>query len=188
MTQNNAHVWVEAYINKNWVRIDPVNFAFNISKQKNKKSSINFKLLIDLINYYWITMFINYDFNKQFTILKNLKNFTQFKIKNFLKIVGISGIFFLLILVIINIFKFKKKDKEKIIVEKFVKTMKKFGYLRKRNETLTEFVNSIEDNVLRKKADDFLKIFYEYYYKDKKLHKKTYKKLLAILTAIEKSK
>ena len=64
--QKDAHVWTEAYIDKKWIRIDPSNFTI-IKKgasgkliRNNNAKKYDIKLIIDLINYYYIVFFINY--------------------------------------------------------------------------------------------------------------------------------
>jgi len=158
VTQKDAHVWVEAYINQKWVKIDPVIFAENTLPQHNKNlSDFNYKLIIDLMNYYWITMFINYDFNKQFAIVKNIVffNFNMLKLKKiFITITLILIIFFTLFAIYKNFkkFYFQKLEKEKILLIKFFEKLEKLGYKRKTGETLHEFVVSLKDKNLRKKS------------------------------------
>ncbi len=188
--QKNAHVWIEAYINKRWLRIDPVNFAKNIyfKKSKNKSASYNYSLLkklriyIDIINFYWIKFVINYDFQEQ---IKTFIKFSSFN-KNFMiSLAKFSFLIFFLILISICFLKFYK-TKEQILINIFSKKIKKLGYFYNPNETLRELVEKIDNESIRIKADEFILNFEKLYFKDKKITFKEYNKLKKLLNKLDK--
>jgi transglutaminase-like putative cysteine protease len=70
VTEDNAHVWVEAYIDgSGWVRIDPSGFATNAGDMWNNRKSqglmLQAALALDSFNYLWNRMVITYDFEQQ---------------------------------------------------------------------------------------------------------------------------
>ena len=73
VTDDKAHVWVEAYIKSNgWTRIDPSSFATNAGDVWKKPKSHSLKLrisqAIDSFNHAWNRSFITYDFEQQIKI------------------------------------------------------------------------------------------------------------------------
>ncbi len=192
--QKDAHVWVEAYINKYWIRIDPSNFAakstFEVSSLSNKKNGYNFKMLLDLINYYYIKLFINYDFNFQMDIVKSVsyKVKYRFVMKKFLKQIGL---FFLCVAILFFIaaslnhgLTFRQDEK---VLKQLLKIMEKKGYKRGKNETLQEFSERIKEKNLKSKVDEFIKLFNETFYKDKKFSKDKVMILRKIIDEIGKT-
>lgn len=70
ITENMAHVWVEAFIEgRGWLRIDPSSFAENSASLWDgaKRQSLWFKMsmLMDSLNYFWNRSVIQYDFTSQ---------------------------------------------------------------------------------------------------------------------------
>ncbi|MFZ2949623.1 MAG: DUF3488 and transglutaminase-like domain-containing protein [Desulfuromonadaceae bacterium] len=73
VTDDKAHVWVEAYIEgSGWVRIDPSSFAANAgdvwTTPASRSLMLRITLLIDSLNYVWNRAVISYDFEQQMTI------------------------------------------------------------------------------------------------------------------------
>jgi hypothetical protein len=70
VTEEKAHVWVEALIEGNgWVRIDPSSFAANAGDVLNVQRSLGLKqqitLVLDSFNHLWNRSVIAYDFEQQ---------------------------------------------------------------------------------------------------------------------------
>jgi len=77
ITEDRAHVWVEAYITgSGWVRIDPSTFAANAGEALNTPAPQSLgrrlTLLVDSLNYAWNRSVISYDFEQQVTIAHKL--------------------------------------------------------------------------------------------------------------------
>jgi transglutaminase-like putative cysteine protease len=77
VTEDKAHVWVEAYIEgKGWVRIDPSSFATNAGDVWSAPKSPGLKqritLLLDSFNYAWNRSVISYDFEQQMNVAQKL--------------------------------------------------------------------------------------------------------------------
>ncbi len=77
VTDDKAHVWVEAYIEgSGWVRIDPSSFATNAGEVWTTAGSRSLKLrialVLDSLNYAWNRSVISYDFEQQMNIARNV--------------------------------------------------------------------------------------------------------------------
>lgn len=77
VTDNKAHVWVEAFIEGNgWIRIDPSSFATNAgevwSAPKSRTLKLRITLLLDSFNYAWNRSVITYDFEQQVNIARKV--------------------------------------------------------------------------------------------------------------------
>ncbi|MCX8069485.1 MAG: hypothetical protein N2738_03165, partial [Thermodesulfovibrionales bacterium] len=182
-------VWVEVYVNKNWIRIDPTPGSQGVS-QREKPLWLTIRLYSDTINYYWNRMVIGYDFERQFkgvmAIQNQLRGFKKFdfkSLKGFLENLIIASVFFLLIFILIYTLK-NRKSPEQRLVNTFQEKLKKRGYIRNQNQGLREFVSEIEDSQLRQKAMSFVEHLEGIYYKDKMLTKEDRERLKAILKDI----
>ena len=69
ITENMAHVWVEAFIDGAWVRIDPSSFAMNASslwgEKKKRDPLLKLRMAMDSFNHAWNRSVITYDFERQ---------------------------------------------------------------------------------------------------------------------------
>lgn len=77
VTEEKAHVWVEAYIDgSGWVRIDPSSFATNAGDVWTAPGSRSLKLRIalalDTLNHAWNRSVITYDFEQQINIARHV--------------------------------------------------------------------------------------------------------------------
>lgn len=77
VTEDKAHVWVEAYINGNgWTRIDPSSFAANAGDVWKPPGSRSLKLrisqVLDSLNHEWNRYVIVYDFEQQINIARHV--------------------------------------------------------------------------------------------------------------------
>ncbi|MBX0311537.1 MAG: DUF3488 and transglutaminase-like domain-containing protein, partial [Sulfurihydrogenibium sp.] len=181
--QKDAHVWVEAYINKHWIRFDPTPAARNAIIEREKKLN-KLKLWLDTINYYYTTFIVNYDFSKQVELFNkvkksfsNIKDFKKIEF-NFNKNYLIFTIVLLLVgyLIFLSI-KYLKQPYEKRLLNILNKRLKKYGYERKENEGLEEFISRVENTELKQKLLTFARELESYVYKDKKLSKADYERL-----------
>lgn len=73
ITDDKAHVWVEALVDDRWRRIDPSRFAgnatvaFGVERQQGLSTTAQ---LLDAIDYYWNQLVITFDFGKQLELLQ----------------------------------------------------------------------------------------------------------------------
>lgn len=163
ISQKNAHVWVEAYIDgKGWLRYDPTP---SVLEDPGKRRDILFKarLMLDAINYYWNAFVISYDLSKQLSLFNKIRNIKKPVID--LRIEGKGFIRYLVIfLVIITILVFMRLiliqvriPPEERFVMKFMRVMKRHGYIRKDFQGLEEFASTIKEPSLRDKAATFVR-------------------------------
>ncbi len=193
--QKDAHVWTEAYINKRWYRIDPITFTVSpkvISKKilTTNTSKYNIKLIIDLINYYYIVFFINYNFDKQIKIIKTVANLKLNKIflkKLFVKFFIFAVLSVFMVFIIKILLNFTNSTDYHRILKRFLKKLEKKGYKKDRTETLHNLLEKITVNDLKIKAEKFVNLFEEIYFKDKKFTKNEIDKLKEILKEIDQS-
>lgn len=108
--QQNAHIWIEAYFNNTgWVRMDPTPVD-----QENYVSSFRrgllfrLRLFFDTIDYYWSAAVINYDLEKQFSMINSLResfrglrldesfNRIRAALKFLIVCLGVGSLFFML--------------------------------------------------------------------------------------------
>ena len=163
---SDAHLWVEAWINGKWIRLDP-----SSSRQIRTAEPVIFML----IDYIWNSIVLNYDVKAQIKLFKSIR-YPKLGADKKLFIVP------LILLFIFVLFKiYRKISNKRLPLNKFFDIMKKYGYTRQKNQGLEEFVSSIEDAGIRVKAERFVKAYEEIYFMDRKFTKKETKKLNDIL-------
>ncbi|MCK8602579.1 transglutaminaseTgpA domain-containing protein [Desulfoferrobacter suflitae] len=174
--QNNAHVWVEAYLpeKQGWLRIDPTLYSrADASVSPDHGVFMRLKLMLDTFNYYWYKFIINYDFSKQLALIRKLKatiqkpdvqiDLAKHQIKRYLLYLLAAAPAFLLICALYRAVRRRPHEK---LMARFEGRMSQLGYQRKRSEGLEEFVARIEDRRVRVKAAQFVNRFESVYYRD----------------------
>ncbi len=175
--QNNAHVWVEAYLpeKRGWLRIDPTLYSrADASIGTGQSLFMRLKLTMDTFNYYWYKFIINYDFSKQLALIRKLKatiqkpdvqiGLAKNKIKKYLRyLLAIP----LIVFFIYAVFRAARKRPQDKSIARFQDRMSQLGYERRDYEGLEEFAARIEDQNLRRKAQQFVNKFESIYYKDR---------------------
>ncbi|MFN3480098.1 MAG: transglutaminaseTgpA domain-containing protein [Thermodesulfovibrionales bacterium] len=191
ISQRNAHVWVEAYINgKGWLRYDPTP---SVLEDLSRRRDILFKarLMLDAINYYWNAFVISYDLSKQLSLFNKVRNIKKPVIdlriegKRFIRYLVIFLVFitivFFMRLVLIQI----RKPIDERLVMKFMRIMKQYGYIRKDSQGLEEFVSTIKEPLLRERASAFVKEIEPYLFGHYSINKEAKEKLKRIIKDIE---
>ncbi|MBW4056877.1 MAG: DUF3488 domain-containing transglutaminase family protein [Proteobacteria bacterium] len=82
VTDDKAHVWVEAYIKgSGWVRIDPSSFAINAGEVWKAPGLPDIKIriaqILDALNYEWNRSVVVYDFEQQTNIARHVGSLLQ---------------------------------------------------------------------------------------------------------------
>ncbi len=190
LRQSDAHLWVEAYIdNIGWIRFDPTTSLLSEGFIGNSKKISKFSLFIDTINYYYNTLIINYDFEKQISLFNKIREgFKKPEIKISINLKKLSNLILVSLLVIFFLFFrvfFKKRSYEEKILTIFYKKMEKLGFKKKKNEGLEEFLQKIENSKIKESLTNFVFKFEELYYKDKKIGKEDYIALKQILSGVK---
>jgi len=176
--QKYAHTWIEVNIDGLWERYDPTGISTSqIFSEKEKGIWDRFHLFLDVIEYAYINSVINFDVKKQISMVKSAGGlfssfkFTVHRIKEYL-VYGLIGT--AVFVVMFYLLKNLRFDREERLLVRFLKKLEKKGYRRKDNQGLEEFVNGIDDLILREKALRFVKLFESFYYRDKKIDDDTY--------------
>lgn len=187
--EKDAHLWVEAYIDKQWIRLDPTppvrNQVINTIERPSK-----LKLLFDSINYYYTAFVVNYDFSKQMDFYRGIKEKISKipDIKLHLKKEMVVSTFLLLLLIIglVFVYNYLTKSYEERLLNLFYSRLKKYGYIREKNEGLEDFCSKIKDEDLKNSCLKFVKQIERYIYGGEKLSKSEFDRLRLIVKKIGK--
>src|SRR5208283_1091236 len=187
--QRNAHVWVEAYIdNKGWIRADPTPVVSSTSFRKDLFFTI--RLLLDSFNYAWNASVINYDLERQITLLNAMRTGIKGPVFNFrlgkesLIRYSLFACFAVSVLYAFVVFAQRRKGASEYILRLFLKKAGKLGYKKIKSEGLEEFVMRIEDADKRERALLFVKEFERYYYRDEEIKSETSRRLKHLVKVI----
>ena len=175
--QKNAHVWVEAFLPPTgWVRLDPTPAsAETFSPALKGNTFLRISILLDTINYYWYSMVINYNLQKQIsiagTIISGLRKPSI--TLSFLKKPALTWLFAViagafLLFYILKYFFLNRKTAEEEVLRRFLKKMRDAGYEKSPSQGLEEFTETIEDADLRNSVSRFVNDFEAIFYKDVK--------------------
>ena len=187
--QRNAHVWVEAYFdNRGWVRLDPTPAApENYVSSSSRGLLFRLGLFFDVINYYWNAAIINYDFEKQFSLISKLRDGVR-EIRFHVSLERGMTIRFLLVILGIGslclafyALRGARKSAEEKLLAVFLGKMKRRGYVKSLPQGLEEFVALVKEDDLRERARHFVEQFEGYYYRDRSLTRDEARRLRGIL-------
>jgi hypothetical protein len=176
VTQNNAHVWVEAYFDgKGWLRMDPTPGSIGPLNGIGREGFLfRIRVFLDSLNYYWNAMIIGYDLNQQIKFLISFKNvFQRPKIDlSALKNYAVGALFVFLSLIATGAVLYvgmRRKLREMQLMDNFMKKMRKYGYDRARSDGLHQFLKKVDDPKIREKAHEFVDEFEGLFYRDRKM-------------------
>lgn len=169
---SDAHLWVEAWIDGEWLRFDP---SGKISRDIEP-------VIFHLIDYLWNSVVLDYDIKSQFKLAKSIRIPTiKFNIKTFF-----VPLFLVILYVSFKICCYIKEKRKPL--NRFFSIMKKYGFERKKYQGLEEFISIINDSILKQKAEKFIKEYQEIYFKDKKIGKQELRKLHALLKELDETR
>lgn len=193
--QKNAHVWVEAYIDKGWARIDPTPASLEGFVSSHRRDTLfKIKLAIDTITYYWNAFVISYDLEKQLSLFHKIQSaassqWSAVRLSSrllatdnwlLLKYFVIPAVLSLFVFILYTLISGRKTEEERLI-SLFMKKMQRYGYKKEKSDGLEEFVTGIKEAELKQWAFRFVKEFESNYYKDKKFTKEEIKRLKSML-------
>jgi hypothetical protein len=194
--QKNAHVWVEAFVpQRGWVRLDPTpasadTFAF----PRQGSLLLRISIFFDTINYYWNTIVLNYNLERQLSIARTVvKGLKKPSLK--LSIQGRQIVILLCIIAMVVFAAFvikplflNKTTEEMKMLSHFLKAMEQAGFRKTSSQGLEEFISSVEDVGLKERAHHFVTDFEKIFYKDKKLDVPDIIRLKGIIQNIKRYK
>ncbi len=201
--QDFAHSWVEAWIGGTWKVIDPTPTSSLILLQAEETIFGKLKLLWDTVDFYYTKFIVDYDLDKQkrlfFTLKKALtlrekkkyfesREIFRLKLPPEIKLGLVFLLFLILFLAVIWLLKERKLfflSPEKRVLKEFLKYLERRGYVRKESEGLFELVERIQEGELKEKSLEFVKIYSQYYYRDKPIEKEGLMELRRCLKAIQ---
>jgi hypothetical protein len=194
VTDDKAHVWVEAYIEgSGWVRIDPSAFAANAGEVFAPPGSRSLKLRIsmavDSFNHAWNRSVITYDFEQQMNVARQvgsrLQGINPEKMLRSLMPYCIGG--FLLVTLLFaarrtSLF----RSREQRILQRFLKTVaREFGIpIEERRAGLFEIAVAADNS----HVSDFVTMYAGAVYRDRKLTDEEYRQLRQILQILKREK
>lgn len=192
--QKYAHAWVEAYMKpKGWVRLDPTPVAFDaIHPFGGVGNALRLTILMDTLSYYWYVLVINYNVEKQFSLVMKLRSeIRQSPLKTvFLhKDRIIKGLAVLLLVTgatttFVFWIRWRLKPPEARLLASFFKKMKKRGYRKKASQGLEEFVQTVDDEKIRQIAFLFVGRFQDRFFQDKAFAKADIQYLKGIILSL----
>ena len=187
--QKNAHVWVEAYLHGHgWMRLDPTPLGPDFGPLSQAAGALgHLRVLMDTFNHYWIKLVINYDLERQFRMVRSLKE--HWERQDFrwrpqsvpvrqIGVVGGGGAVVILVLLWASRM---RRDPERRLLDEFLRRMRKRGVVKGASEGLDEFAAAIEDEDLRKLAERFAGDFQALYYRDRVFSDDDRRRLRAII-------
>jgi transglutaminase-like putative cysteine protease len=184
VTEDTAHVWVEALVDGRWVRLDPSRLARNAeaSLLAPRVRGLNAgRRLLDTIDYYWNRAVVAYDLARQLQLLQQTnRQLRQFRVPFDLPtaggylLAGIVGTIALIALV-----RRGRYSREERILRLFLRRVRKKHHLEAIPAAtgLQELAKQLDDPVCR----EFAEIFGGGVYRDRKLTKEELKKLRVLV-------
>ena len=191
VTEDKAHVWVEAYINgSGWTRIDPSSFAANAGDVWKPSGSRSLKLrisqVLDSLNHEWNRSVITYDFEQQINIVRHVGSCLQRV--NPLKIHRSSVLYFTGILLLTGLLFTARRfslfcSRERRILNRFLRMVEREFDLSVEGGVSGLFeIASVVDNC---QVSEFVAIYAGAIYHDRRLADNEYLRLRQILRLLK---
>ncbi|MCF8056490.1 MAG: DUF3488 and transglutaminase-like domain-containing protein [Desulfocapsa sp.] len=192
ITEDMAHVWVEALVDDQWIRIDPTKLAHNSSATPMAGQRPTLSLLqrtVDAIDYFWTRAVITYDFQKQISLiqhtgkgLQSLQRNWKYTVKEYYPILWIilSGV------VIWQITRWKTTSREERILKRYLRAVRRRHKVKSipPNMGLNELANQLQDPV----CEEFAHIFGSALYSEHRLTKGEHQRILSLIHILERGK
>lgn len=188
VTGNMAHVWVEAFVEgTGWLRIDPSAMAVNADsfwgKNRPRSATLRLRLMMDYLDHYWNRSVINYDFESQVGIVREVnRRFRGIDAAGIWKKLQTAGIAVALVVVgclIARNMRFGGKGREERLLRRFVTQ-----YRRDLGETIDPSREGLTAIALRtgnRQVREFVEIYTGAVYRDRQLTTDEYKSLKELL-------
>ena len=131
ITEDMAHVWVEAYLaGKGWVMVDPSGLSTDFKKVgESRKAGLaaSLRMYLDSFNYYWNAAVITYDLEKQLRLV----NKVNYRLKRFSlpahpgKILIQACIPLIFLVLVVAIARTRRVSREEKILREFFRRIKR---------------------------------------------------------------
>lgn len=189
VSEERAHLWVEVWLEgSGWQSVDPSRFAVNFEEgfvRKRSAYELRWRLFLDSLSYYWNRTVITYDLESQFSAVSKagseLKGLKTIKIPTRKIVLTVVGL--LLFTGFILLLTLKRKTPEERLLRRFKRVMLvKYGIDIPLYSGLHEAVRNIDNPA----AKQFVDIFCEALYRDRKLSAEERIQLAGLLKGISK--
>lgn len=190
VTEEMAHLWVEVWIEgQGWITVDPSRFAVNFEESVRKKRSplaLRLRLALDSLSYYWNRGVITYDFETQIIAAnragEKLKGMKELRFN-----AGKAGTYLALLLLTGAVTVFlttRRRTAEERLLARFKRVAgRRYNIEFPPSSGLHEAVGHIDSAEVK----EFVKIYTEAIYRDKKLSQEEQKLLSGLLRRIGKT-
>ncbi len=188
--QKNAHVWVEAIFPPGqWVMVEPTPASEDRFLPPHKGNlALRAQILFDTISYYWTTIIINYNLERQIsiagTVLSKIRRPPALHVtvnrKILFVILLVAGLLGILAANARAIFQGRRTREGRLLVY-FLRQLERRGYKKTPSMGLEEFVSTISDSRLRLVALHFAQEFEKIHYKDNRFSRDDMRRLYAII-------
>lgn len=194
VNDNNAHVWVEVYIEgSGWVRVDPSSFAVNAGSLWTVPQFRSLKhrvlLVVDSFNYAWNRSVVSYDLEQQVKFVTQVGS--RLQVVNIIKTVRSSMPYLVAALLFAAIVFIARgtslfSSREQRIIGKFLQLMDREFSVKAvgGGVGLFEIASAAENS----HVSDFVKIYAGAVYRDRRLTKAEYLRLELILRDLKQMK
>jgi transglutaminase-like putative cysteine protease len=199
--EQNAHVWVEAWDSekKVWVRHEPTPAGTVLSSALSSYDT--FSMYLDLLDYQWSKL-INYNWDTQIDLARNLRDVlhnpraslppTQDGFRRLGAALSFPATVLAVLAACVALFilvhTLKKRRPEIVLLNDFLRAMRRNGYRRHESEGLSEFLERVDDANLRILALPFVRNFEGCYYRDRPMDSELHQKLRQRIKKIYRSR
>lgn len=190
VTEDSAHVWVEALVDGRWLRLDPSRLAHNADASllaPRERGLSAARRLLDSIDYHWNRTVIAYDLERQLQFLqKTNRQFRQFTISVDGKTIGGGLLIFLMAGLVLAVIRRRyKRSQEERLLERFLRRLRKKHRLDVIPPAtgLHALAKQLDDPVCR----EFAEIYGGGIYRDRKLTGEELKKLQELIRGLGKA-
>ncbi len=184
VTEDTAHVWVEALVDGRWLRLDPSRLANNAAASllaSRQRGLSGGRRLLDTVDYYWNRAVVAYDLGRQLQLLQQTnRQLRQIKVSFDVKTVGgylLAGLAGTIALG--TLLRRGRRSREERLLRAFLRRLRKKHRLDAIPAAtgLQELAKQLDDPVCR----EFAEIYGGGIYRDRKLTKEELKRLQTLV-------
>jgi len=190
VTEEMAHVWVEAYIaGKGWVLVDPSRWAVNFPAARGGTADSylqRIRLALDAFGYYWNRTVINYDLERQLGVFRdaNLRMKRLTPAGGFRLLLRFCGAA-VLVMSLLLLKKVGRRSREERILGKFLRAVgKKYRVQLQPGMGLYDLAGTLDDPAVKR----FVALYGGAIYRDRKLEPGELRELRKVISGIAASR